>query len=249
MPCAQATQFDLNFDKPVQEQRISLPRNPDNPHANAELRCFSYRHLMVKQIYRGEVGAELTLINHEPGKPVPACQIEPNEGEITIQDYVPFIGEPGYFEGKLGNYLIFSAAESTQGATGFWVYSLRGNKLFADLANPTHFSIGLLPVIDDKESSKPLQLRYSRVLAAQCSLYSNPTGCWRDIRQITGIKGKVPNCQESYQKNIKSLPAADHREGRETPSMVEYNVEAVIDRSTVSRLAPAPGTIRCFFPE
>ena len=249
IPGALATQFDLNFDKPSQEHYIPLPRNPDNPQANAELRCFSYPNLMVRQIYRGEIGAELALIRNEPGKPVPACKTGATDGEIEIRDYVPFLGELGYFEGKFGNYLIFSAAESTQGATGFWVYSLHGNKLFADLVDATHFDIRSLSITAGKESRKLLQLRYRRVLEAQCSLYSGEAECWRDIRQSTGLKGKAPSCREDYQKYLKSIPATDRRKGRETPSIVEYDVEAIIDRATVSRLAPVSGAIRCFFPE
>ena len=239
----------LAFDKPAREQRIALPADPDNPQAKAELRCFSYPFVMIKEADRGEVGAELAMVPRTPDKPEAACDIKAADGQLGVQDALQGVGEPGYFKGKLGDYLIFSAAEGWQGAEGFWVYSQDGNKLFADLGMPESLKLALLPAGKATPSGHALTLRYQRVYQAQCSLFADAQGCWQDIRQRTGLSGKAPDCRPAYQRLLAELPAAKKQAVTATPSLIAYPVEVVVDRNSVSHMTPVSGATRCWTPE
>lgn len=236
------------FDQP-KVQRITLPADPANPQAKAELRCFTYPSVLVKEIYRGEVGAELGLIPLSPDRPKPACVSHPTEGQLNVKDNLQDVGEPGYFKGSIGDLLIFSAAEALQGAEGFWVYSQQGNKVFSDLANLDSLKISLIPENKPTNSFKALKLRYQRVFQAQCSLFADPQGCWEDIRIRTGLSGKAPDCGPAYRQLLASMPAGQKQEGKEYPSLIEYEVEVIINRSSVTHMTPVSGATRCWTPE
>jgi hypothetical protein len=239
----------IAFDKPSREQRVALPADPDNPQAKAELRCFSYPFVMIKQADRGEVGAELAIVPRTPEKPEAACEIKPAEGQLGVPDALQGVGEPGYLKGKLGDYLIFSAAEGWQGAEGFWVYSQDGNKLFADLGMPESLKLALLPAGNATPSGQALTLRYQRVYQAQCSLFADAQGCWQDISQRTGLSGKAPDCRPAYQRLLAELPAGKKQAGKATPSLIGYQVEVIIDRTSVSHMTPVSGATHCWTPE
>jgi hypothetical protein len=236
------------FEKPVHEQRIALAPDPYNPQAKAELRCFTYSSVLVKEIYRGEIGAELGLISLTPDRPQAACETTASEGQQNIDEDLMDVGQPGYFTGKIGSYLIFSAAEAWQGSEGVWVYSQLGNKLFADLTTQEGVKPSLIP-LHKTASGQALKLRYRRVHQAQCSLFSDPQGCWQDIRLKTGLTGKAPDCKQAYQQLLASMPAGQKQKGKEYPSLIEYEVEVIIDRNAVTSMAPVSGATRCWTPE
>jgi hypothetical protein len=244
-----ATTPAIAFDKPVRVQRIALPADPANPQAKAELRCFTYPSVLVKEIYRGEVGAELGLIPLSPDRPKAACVSHPTKGQLNVQDNLEDVGGPGYFKGSIGDLLIFSAAEALQGAEGFWVYSQQGNKVFSDLANLDSLKISFIPENKPTNSFQALKLRYVRVFLAQCSLFADPQGCWDDIRIRTGLSGKAPDCGPAYRQLLASMPSGQKKEGKEYPSLIEYEVEVIINRSSVTHMAPVSGATRCWTPE
>lgn len=236
-------------EKPLQEQHIPLPSDPANPQAKAELRCFSYPHLMIKEVDRGEIGAALSVVSYAPDKAAPACETQAAPGEIALQDDLQGLGSLGYFQGKIGEYLIFSAAEDWQGATGLWVYSSEGSKLFADLTYTDRASIQLVAEAAHTPATAALSLRYPRVFQAQCSLFADPTGCWKSIQQATGIPGKAPDCRARYTQMLANQPAAFRSEAAHFPSIMEYDVEVIIDRTVVSRLTPVSHAKHCWAPE
>lgn len=237
------------FERPLQEQHIPLLGDPANPQAKAELRCFSYPLLMIKELDRGEIGAELSLVSYAPDKAAPLCETQAAQGEIAVQDDLQGLGSLGYFQGKIGEYLIFSAAEDWQGATGLWVYSPKGNKLFADLTYTDQAHIQLLPQAAHTPATAPLSLRYPRVFQAQCSLFADPAGCWKSIQQATGIQGQAPDCRASYKQMLSSQPADLRRKSAHVPSIIEYDIEVIIDRTVVSRLMPVSHAKHCWAPE
>ena len=50
------------FDKPAKVAKVPLPADPLNPSAKPAVSCSYFKDFAVKEINRGEVGAELSIV-------------------------------------------------------------------------------------------------------------------------------------------------------------------------------------------
>jgi hypothetical protein len=223
------------FDKPVKTEKIPLPADPQNPQAKAAVSCSYFKGFAVKQIDRGEIGAELSIVPlGAAGAGGYKCREAAATGEIAV-DAKEW---SGYFKGVKGSYIFFDADDGHNGGVGFAIYSApESKKLFEDTSKSWH-SVELTP--------SGLTLRYMRAYDAGCSLYANPAGCWAKVRQATGItQASAPDCAAPYkaeEKRMKGTP--NQAKVASLPSVVDYEAQTVLQGGQ-AQVSAAPGKAAC----
>src|SRR5262249_7185545 len=103
---ARQGQNEAPFDRPLQTRTVHAGKK--------EVRCYTFAHVMVKEIDAGDVGDE--QISFLPnGAP---CQAKntPNEHRVPGDSW------SGYFHGAKDDYVFLSAEDGVNGGLGFSVY-------------------------------------------------------------------------------------------------------------------------------
>ena len=179
-------------------QRFRFPPIRRDSKAKPAVSCFYFNGFAAKQIDRGEIGAELSIVPLPAGAEAYKCQEAAVAGEIAV-DAKEW---SGYFKGVKGAYIFFDADDGHSGGMGFAVYSAPdGKKIFEDTSKGLH-AAELAP--------SGLVLRYTRVYEAGCSLYADPAGCWAKVKAATGLtQASAPDCAAPYkaeEKRMKGTP-------------------------------------------
>ncbi len=232
------------FDRPLRELHLPLPPDPDNPQAKTQLSCYYYPHLMIKQVDLGGDGADQLSMSFVPkGQAAPACRRENGKDEKIVAAW------SGYFQGVKGDYVFFSG-EGANGGEGLAVFgSAETTPLFTDLTTKLQAVTLTGPVQDIDQRpwyENPLLLRYRRVYLAPCSMRADAAHCWIRIRQVTGLaQASPPNCDAAYEAMEKHAPQEQLAGVRADPSVIEYEVEAVLDGSGVKRIVPVSAALKC----
>ncbi len=224
------------FDKPAKVAKVPLPTDPQFPKTKPVVSCSYFKGFAVKAIDRGEVGAELSIVPLAGGAEAYQCREAAASGEIAISE-----NWSGYFKGAKGTYIFFDAADGQNGGLGFAIFSPDGKKLFDDTAKSWHAA-------DLKPSG--LALRYTRVYAAECSLYADPAGCWAKVRQATGLtQGPAPDCAAQYkaeEKRMKGTP--NQAKVASIPSAVDYEAVVTLEGGQ-STISAGEGKVACRLPD
>jgi hypothetical protein len=230
-PFAAAKDAPGVFDKPAEVVKIPLAPDPLNPQAKPMLSCFYFRGFAVKQIDRGEVGAErLSLLPIAAGEK-PACAEDKAANEIVVDG----VEWSGYFKGVKGDYVFFDAADGWNSGVGFAIFAASGKKLLEDVG------MGFRAI---ELADATIALKYRRVYGAKCSLFADPPGCWSAIRQETGLtQPSPPDCAAAYKSEQKRTPASA-QEVAADPTVIFYEVDTVLTGGA-PRISAAPGKISC----
>ena len=241
-----------SFDVPTFKKTVDLGPSTAGPGARAKVTCYFFPHFMVKEVDRGEKGAERLAI--VPGKAkVHTCSRlrEAGEKEVNSDDWT------GYFKGVKGDLVFFDADDGWNGGIGFAIYDSRtGNKIFDDTA------LGPLEFADTQD--KTVVVRYTRVADGGCAVPKEAAACWDAIKKkLTLDAVGAPDCKADYEKSAeaiakgrcqaqnaasekcldKELPLARTQAAGST-SVIVYPVELVLGPSPTVR--PVAGDIRCW---
>ncbi len=221
------------FDKPAKAVKVPLAADPQNPQSKPMLSCFYFRGFAVKQIDRGEIGAEqLSIVPLDAGREPYTCREANAEGErvVDVKDW------SGYFKGVKGGYVFFDADDGVNGGLGFAIYGAsEGKKVFEDVTKGLH-------KIEPTPSG--MVLHYSRVYAPGCSLFADAAGCWAKVKEGTGLtQASPPDCAAAYKAEEKRMKGTSHK-AASVPSVVDYEAEAVLD-SGHHKVLPAAGPVQC----
>jgi len=215
---ADAAAASSPFDAPLKVVRVPLPRDPGIPKSRPKISCFYYPRFMVKEIDLGEVGAEqLSILPTPGGSAKTECRQANSPGEHVVDPK----NWSGYVEGVKGDYVIFSADDGWNGGMGFAVYgAASGKKLFDDAVKSRLQSLAATPT--------SLTLRYLRTYSAKCSIDADAAGCWRQIRQATGLSSAAPpDCAALYAREARRTPK-DAAQVRADPTVIDYPVTVMI---------------------
>jgi hypothetical protein len=224
------------FDKPAKVAKVPLPSDPLNPSAKPAVSCSYFKDFAVKEINRGEVGAELSIVPFAGAGEAYKCREAAAPGEIAAKDW------SGYFRGAKGPYVFFDGEDGHNGGMGFAIFSgVEGKKLFDDTAMDLHAA-------DVKPAG--LVLRYTRVYEAGCSMYADPAGCWAKVKAATGLtQATAPDCAASYkaeEKRMKGTP--NQAKVAALPSVVDYEAVATLEAGQV-KISAAEGKVACRLPD
>ncbi len=222
------------FDKPLKTEKVPLPADPQNPQTKVTVACFHFKDFAVKQIDRGEIGAELSIVPLDAGTGAYKCREAAASGEIAV-DAKEW---SGYFKGVKGAYIFFDADDGHNGGVGFAIYSAPGGKKLFDDTSKTMHAVELTP--------SGLTLRYTRVYEAGCSLYADPAGCWTKVRQATGLtQTSAPDCAAPYKAEEKRMKGTPNQAGvASLPSVVDYEAQTVLQGGQ-AQISAAAGKTAC----
>jgi hypothetical protein len=244
---AAAIDTDEPFDRPLQTQRVSLGPSPYSPGQNAEVRCYTYPGFMVKEVDRIEVGDDqISVLPLRSPADQPRCRAanQPHE------KLVPNDSWSGYFLGVKANYVFVSAADGTNQGMSVAVFrhDNAAHLLFQDLMKLDHDRIQLRSISDD---GAHLQLHYTRLYVAPCSVQTDGASCWTRIVADTHLPATpLPDCAAGYLRARQELAAgrceAQSHPGDatclahemqlladddKTPSVIGYDVNVVLQPS------------------
>jgi hypothetical protein len=228
----------LPFDRPVRTVKADL--GPSEFYAPSDkirntLTCYYYPRFAVKELNRGEEGADWGgIIPIVAGDP-PQCKQNQERGEIRF-DQVHWLG---YFSGVVGNYVFQDAPDGSNGSLAFRILdAATGKNLLEDEAKRNYrvkdghlVWEGQRLHIERPARGGPV-LTYTRGYFAKCSLYKDGAACWEKIRAATGLaKMPIPKCSGEY------------KDDPDDPSVIFYPVRVVLGPKPEAK--PVSGPVRC----
>lgn len=228
---AHAVAAPAAFDAPVKRDVVLLPRDPGNPSATPKITCSRYPGFAVKEVDRGEVGAEkLALVATDA-----PCGRDGTGERVIVDDFA------GYFLGVAGNFVFFTAADGWNNGLPFVVYDARtATRLF----DGSYAGDGFTTVTATADA---ITLRFDRILTTTCTLFQDKGECAAKVSAETGLAvDRLPDCTAAYKDEIARTP--DFAADIETmPSVIEYTVDLVhADGKTT--VTPLAGQTACHLP-
>ncbi len=224
------------FDAPVKIETKRLPKDPVNPQMKPHITCTRYSGFAIKEVDRGEKGAEKLAIIPAEAK----CAVE-TPGEIAI----PL---EGYFKGVIGEYIFFDASDGWDGGVPFTVYSPKGDKLFEDSVERGEFALA-------SREGKNLRMHYTRVFHAPCSLYERTAQCDGEITSLTGLGGEgaspatdIPDCKAAYDEELGKTAPEYVEFLKKSPSVLHYAVELTFDGAQLTIMPSGWSPATCGVP-
>jgi hypothetical protein len=236
----------VSFDKPSFVKQTPLARDPLTPDQKHDLSCFYFPAFMVKQIDSGEKGAEhLSIVPIADPHQSVACE------DVDIRSEIDIDGSDwaGWFKGVKGGYIFFDADDGWNGGMGFAIFNAQsGEKLFDDTAAAAKGDAPSAEFHSLERVGNEIQMKYRRVYAAKCSLLADEAGCWKQIRQDTGLTAAAPpDCRAAYQQQQDRDPARS-KQIAALPSVIEYEVDVHVGDTSRS-LTPLSPALVCRPPE
>jgi hypothetical protein len=240
------------FDPPLQTRRVTLA-------GNKEVRCFSFAHLMVKEIDAHEIADEqISILPLASPTERPPCQAR----NATNERVIPSDNWSGYFLGVKGDYVFLSAEDGVNSGLGFSVY--RGadtNSVFQDSVRFDHDRTQFQSVAVDGSG---LKLRYTRVFSGKCSMQTDGAACWPQIAAASHVPPTpAPDCSAGYlrakqemaaarcevqkrKNNSACLKAEMDRQAADdaSPSVIDYVVDVSLQPPNQT-IAPVGGVLAC----
>lgn len=246
------------FDRPLQARRVILGPSSSGKDEKKEVRCFTFAHVMVKEIDAGEVGDEQISILPLAAAGRPPCQARDVPGEHVI----PSESWTGYFLGASSGYVFLSAEDGVNGGLGFAVYrAADATSLFQDAVKLDGGRARFRSIVVDGTG---LRLRYARVYSGHCSVQTEGAACWARIAAEAHLPASpAPDCAAGYLRAKQELAAArceiahrkdaacvkEEMQGMQadgaSPSVIGYDVEVVLQPPRQA-IGPAGGAVSCW---
>jgi hypothetical protein len=239
------------FDRPSQSRRVHAGRQ--------EVRCYSFAHVMVKEIDAGEVGdAQISLLPIASPTDHPPCQAK----NVANEHVIPSERWSGYFQGAKGDYIVLSAEDGVNGGLGFSIYhGADPTSLFQDAVRFEHDQVRFQSIA---AAANGLRLRYTRVYTAPCSVQTEGAACWARIAAETHLPAaSPPDCAAGYLRAKQELAAARcdiaHQKNPAcirqeidgmtsddaSPSVIGYVADVLVQPPQTS-IQPAGGPVACW---
>jgi hypothetical protein len=247
------------FDRPLQTRRVVIGPSPSTHGEKKEVCCYTFAHVMVKEIDAGEIGDEqISLLPIASPADRPPCQAKNVASEVVI----PTESWSGYFHGATDDYVFLSAEDGVNGGLGFSVY--RGAdpaSLFQDSVKFEHDHVRFQSIAGEAGG---LRLRYTRAYTGPCSVQTEGAACWARIADATHLPSTPsPDCAAGYLRAKQELAAGrceiahqknaacikqeiDHMQADDaSPSVIGYDADVLIQPARTS-IQPAGGSVACW---
>jgi hypothetical protein len=241
-----------SFDKPLFQKTVYLG-SQSSPGARAKVSCYFFSNFQVKQVDKGEKGAErLAIVPAAKGRTRTCTRLrEPGEKDVNSDEWT------GYFKGVKGNLVFFDADDGVNGGMGFAVYDSKTmKKIFDDVA------LGELTFAE--AGGAQTAVAYTRVVDGGCIIPKEQNACWDKIKKQLGLENaSAPDCKVGYENSAQQLAKgrcqaqnADNpqcvakeielarRQTNDANSVIAYPVEVVL--SPTPAIKPVAGNARCW---
>jgi hypothetical protein len=193
---ARDSQNAAPFDRPVQTRHAAQGKK--------EVRCFTFAHLMVKEIDAREIGDEqISILPLASPTERPPCQAR----NLANERIIPTASWSGYFLGVKGNYVFLSAEDGVNGGMGFSVY--RGADTTSVFQDSVKFDRDRMLFDSVGIDGSGLKLRYTRVYSGKCSVQTDGAACWTQVATAAEIPvTPAPDCAAGYLRSKQVMAAA-----------------------------------------
>ena len=193
---ARDSQNAAPFDRPLQTRHAAQGKK--------EIRCFTFAHLMVKEIDAHEIGDEqISILPIASPTERPPCQAR----NVASERIVPTASWSGYFLGVRGDYVFLSAEDGVNGGMGFSVY--RGADTTSVFHDSVKFERDHMLFQSVAIDGSGLKLRYTKVYSGKCSVQTDGTACWSQIAAAAQIAATpAPDCAAGYLRSKQEMAAA-----------------------------------------
>ncbi len=205
-----------------------MPRD----RSRIKLYCAYYRDFMIKELDDpGLKGTEWVTISTIHGEHIPACRKSHGPEER-------FLAKVWWgFVGVKGTLLFLEAADGENGGMPFRVLDWKTEKdIFSDSIALPYYKLRDFDFI--RTSSGELLLRYSRVVAGDCSIPKDGLTCWNKLRRKFGLLSATAPACTGYEEEV-PVPADEVQ----TPSAIMYSVEVKLSSTPSSRAITGP--VKC----
>lgn len=241
-----------SFDKPTFKSVVHLGQSASGSGRRAKVTCYFYPRFMVKEVDRGEKGADRLAIVPITPSTVRRCTASQTKAEMVIN-----ADEwSGYFKGVKKDLVFFDGDDLVNGGMGFAVYDAKtGKRIFEDSA------------LGDLEFSAPkgpeLSVKYMRVVDGQCIVPKDQAACWEQIRKTIGMDASPPDCKQAYEESAQKLAKGRCQaqnsdtsqcmakeiqlardQAKDATSIIAYPVEVTL--SSQPAIKPMAGELKCW---
>ena len=248
------------FDPPLASRTVLLGQSDATAGEKREVRCYTFAHLMVKEIDAGEIGDEqISILPLRDGMAQPACQ----ETNLPDEVVIPVETWSGYFLGVKGDNVFLTAEDGVNTGIGFAVFRGASNAPF--FQDAVKFDGDKLLFATVEAEADGLRLRFNRVYSADCSVPVAGAACWAHIAAETHLPpAPAPDCAGGYARAKRELAEArceaeSHpgdaacikaelariKDWDRTPSVIGYDVTALV-RPGATTISPAAGVVACW---
>lgn len=210
-----------SFDPPQSKKTLYLGPSPAGFGRRAKVTCYFYPRFMVKEVDRGEKGADrLSIVPITPST-VRRCTASQTKTEkvINADEW------SGYFKGVKKDLVFFDGDDLVNGGMGFAVYDAKtGKRIFEDSAlGDLEFSATLGP-----ETS----VKYMRVIDGQCIIPKDQAACWEQIRKTIGVDASPPDCKQAYEQSAQKLAKGRcQAQNSDTPQCAAKEIQLARDQT------------------
>jgi hypothetical protein len=230
-----ATALAESFDEPVRKTAVDLGQSTylmPGDHSHIQLYCAYYHGFMIKELddpgLKGTAWVTITAID---GERIPACRTSHTPKEkLLAKGWWGFIGIKG-------SLLFLGAADGDNGGMPFRVLDWKTEEdIFSDSIALPYYKLRDFDFV--RTSSGELLLRYSRVVAGDCSIPKDGLTCWNKLRRKFRLISVTPPTCTGYENEV-PVPIDEVQ----TPSVIMYSVEVNLS-ARPSRHAII-GPVRC----
>jgi hypothetical protein len=247
------------FDRPLQTRRVVLGPSPYTPGKNREVRCFTFAHVMVKEIDDAEVGDEqISLLPITSPNDHPPCRPR----NLANERVLPSDEWNGYFLGVRREYVFLTAADGVNSGMGFSVYrGVDTASIFQDSVKYVRNRVLSYSIAVDGNG---LRLRYTRAYTAACSVQTEGAACWDRIVAETHLPSAPPpdraanylrakrqfatwRCENAHRKDTACIGQEMDRSQSDddAPSVIGYDVDVLIAPQQTT-MTPAGSGVTCW---
>ena len=210
-----------SFDKPTSKSVVPLGRSTSGSGRRAKVTCYFYPQFMVKEVDRGEKGADRLSIVPITST-VHHCTAFQTKAEMVIN-----ADEwSGYFKGVKKDLVFFDGDDLVNGGMGFAVYDAKtGKRIFED---------STLGHLEFSATNGPqISLKYTRVVDGQCIVPKDQAGCWEQIRKTIGLdNASPPDCKQAYEQSAQKLAKGRcQAQNSDTPQCVAKEIQLARDQT------------------
>ena len=210
-----------SFDKPTSKIVVHLGPSASRSGRRAKVTCYFYSRFMVKEVDRGEKGADrLSIVPITPST-VHRCAASQTKAEMVIN-----ADEwSGYFKGVKKDLVFFDGDDLVNGGMGFAVYDAKtGKRIFEDSA---------LGDLEFSAANGPeMSVKYTRVVDGQCIVPKDQAACWEQIRKTIGVDASPPDCKQAYEQSAQKLAKGRcQAQNSDTPQCVAKEIQLARDQT------------------
>ena len=216
-----ANEIDPGLDIPVHIEKFNLGKSK-NSDLNVTKTCYIYSNAVVTEIndpgLKGSAKIGIDIINSQKSNHSNICM-------KNFKKYAYRIIPEGYYDGKIGDYIITKGSDSFGAEYPFQIYNLVNKKeklVFEGMRGVN------LPIKIKRDSVNNLSLNYWTILSnnSNCFIFApnKNNDCWKQILIENNMDSKI-NLQDCLKSVKENFPGVTQSELEKSSIQTLINIE------------------------